>query len=61
MSKSDKIILGIHDAYDASAAIMVNGEIIATAQEERYSRLKGDYGYPENAINYCLRKRHRKF
>ena len=56
MSKSDKIILGIHDAHDASAAIMVNGEIIAAAQEERYSRLKGDYGYPENAINYCLRK-----
>ncbi|OGV50889.1 MAG: hypothetical protein A2X49_05595 [Lentisphaerae bacterium GWF2_52_8] len=48
------IILGIHDGHDASAALMVNGEIVAAAQEERFTDLKGDYGYPKMAIDYCL-------
>ena len=45
MKKNDYIILGIHDAHDASAAIMVGGKIIAAVQEERFSRLKGESGY----------------
>jgi len=50
------IILGIHDGHDASAALMRDGEIIAAAQEERFSGLKGDYGYPKEAIAYCLKE-----
>ncbi|KKN08870.1 hypothetical protein LCGC14_1052390 [marine sediment metagenome] len=47
-------ILGIGDAHDASVALMVDGEIIAAVQEERFSLLKGDYGYPKHSIDYCL-------
>ncbi|MFA5142580.1 MAG: carbamoyltransferase C-terminal domain-containing protein [Candidatus Omnitrophota bacterium] len=47
-------ILGIHDGHDASAALMKDGRIIAAAQEERFSGLKGDYGYPRLSIDYCL-------
>jgi len=49
------IILGISAFYhDSAAAIIVNGEIIAAAQEERFTRKKHDPSYPTNAINYCL-------
>lgn len=48
------IILGIQEAHDASAALMIDGEIVAAAQEERFTGLKGDYGYPEQAIAACL-------
>jgi len=48
-------ILGISAFYhDSAAAIVVNGEIIAAAQEERFTREKHDSSYPVNAINYCL-------
>ena len=43
-------IIGIHDGHDCSAALMVDGKIIYAAQEERFSRLKGDYGFPKKAI-----------
>ena len=49
------IILGIHDGHDSSVALLKNGEIIYAAQEERFTSLKGDYGYPKNAISDCLR------
>ena len=50
-----KIVLGISGLYhDAAAALVVDGEIIAAAQEERYSRKKHDPRFPHNAINYCL-------
>jgi carbamoyltransferase len=48
------VILGIHDGHDASAALMVDGKIIAANQEERFSKLKGDYGYPFKAVQNCL-------
>lgn len=48
------IVLGIQEAHDASAAIMIDGKLVAAAQEERFTRLKGDYGFPVNAIKYCL-------
>jgi carbamoyltransferase len=51
-----RIILGIQEAHDASAALMVDGEIVAAAQEERFTGLKGDYGYPEQSIAFCLRR-----
>ncbi len=48
-------ILGISAFYhDSAAALVVNGEIIAAAQEERFSRKKHDPRYPFNAVNYVL-------
>ncbi len=53
----DKVILGISAFYhDSAAAIVVNGKIIAAAQEERFTRKKHDPSFPENAIRYCLRE-----
>ena len=49
------IILGISAYYhDSAAAILVDGQIIAAAQEERFTRKKHDPGFPEQAIRYCL-------
>ena len=46
-------ILGISAFYhDSAAAILVDGEIVAAAQEERFSRKKHDPDFPENAIKY---------
>ena len=48
-------ILGISAFYhDSAAALIIDGEIIAAAQEERFTRKKHDSSYPLNAINYCL-------
>jgi carbamoyltransferase len=48
-------ILGISAFYHDSAACLVrDGEIVAAAQEERFSRVKHDAGFPRNAIDYCL-------
>lgn len=48
-------ILGISAFYhDAAAAIISDGEIIAAAQEERFTRIKHDPSFPENAIRFCL-------
>ena len=49
-------ILGISAFYhDSAAALVVDGNIIAAAQEERFSRKKHDQGYPHNAINFVLK------
>jgi len=48
-------ILGISAFYhDSAAAIIVDGNILAAAQEERYTRKKHDAGFPKNAIRFCL-------
>lgn len=48
-------VLGISAFYhDAAAAITRDGQIIAAAQEERFSRKKHDPRFPRHAINYCL-------
>lgn len=48
-------ILGISAFYhDSAAALVEDGEIIAAAQEERFTRRKHDYSFPANAISYCL-------
>jgi carbamoyltransferase len=48
-------ILGISAFYhDSAAAIVRNGEIVAAAQEERFTRRKHDEGFPEHAVRYCL-------
>ncbi len=48
-------ILGISAFYhDSAAALIVDGQIVAAAQEERFTRKKHDASFPENAIAYCL-------
>ena len=48
-------ILGISAFYhDSAACLVVDGDIIAAAQEERFSRKKHDSGYPINAVNFVL-------
>ena len=48
-------ILGISAFYhDSAACLLVDGQIIAAAQEERFSRKKHDLGFPFNAIQFCL-------
>jgi len=48
-------ILGISAYYhDSAAALITNGEIIAAAQEERFTRKKHDAAFPLNAIKFCL-------
>ncbi len=50
-----KTVLGISAFYhDSAAAIVRDGEIVAAAQEERFTRRKHDPRFPKNAINYCL-------
>ena len=48
-------ILGLSALYhDSAAALLVDGRIVAAAQEERFTRIKHDARYPENAIAFCL-------
>lgn len=50
-------ILGISAFYhDSAAAIIKDGEIIAAAQEERFTRKKHDHNFPQKAIEYCLKE-----
>ncbi|MGA7658032.1 MAG: carbamoyltransferase N-terminal domain-containing protein, partial [Methylocella sp.] len=50
-------VLGISAFYhDSAAALVCDGEIIAAAQEERFTRTKHDPGFPANAIAYCLKE-----
>lgn len=48
-------ILGISAFYhDSAAALLVNGNLVAAAQEERFTRVKHDPGFPAHAVRYCL-------
>ena len=50
-------ILGLSAFYhDSAAALVVDGRIVAAAQEERFSRKKHDPGFPSLAVDYCLRE-----
>lgn len=50
-------VLGISALYhDSAAALIRDGEIVAAAQEERFTRKKHDYSIPRNAIRYCLKE-----
>jgi carbamoyltransferase len=50
-------ILGISAFYhDSAACLVVDGEIIAAAQEERFTRVKHDHRFPGNAVLYCLKE-----
>ncbi len=55
MDKKGQFILGVSSFFhDSAAAIIKDGEIIAAAQEERFTRKKNDSSFPVNAISYCL-------
>jgi len=48
-------ILGISCYYhDSAAALLVDGELVAAAEEERFTRRKHDFGFPSGAIDFCL-------
>jgi carbamoyltransferase len=48
-------ILGISAFYhDSAAALLVDGDIVAAAQEERFTRIKHDHNFPKHAVDYCL-------
>lgn len=50
-------ILGISAFYhDSAAAIVVDGRIVAAAQEERFTRIRHDADFPHHAVDYCLRE-----
>ena len=50
-------ILGISAYYhDAAACLVIDGKIIAAAQEERFTRIKHDSSFPNHAISYCLKE-----
>ena len=52
-----KSILGISAFYhDSAATLLINGKIIAAAQEERFTRIKHDFNYPYNAIEFVLKR-----
>lgn len=47
-------IIGITEGHTATAALMIDGEIVACASEERFNRKKGSEGYPRKAIDYVM-------
>src|SRR5947199_7918688 len=50
-------ILGLSAFYhDSAAALVVDGKVVAAAQEERFTRLKHDHNFPSNSIDSCLKQ-----
>jgi len=48
-------VLGVSCYYhDAAAVLLKDGALVAAAEEERFTRIKHDYGFPKNAIRFCL-------
>ncbi|MEK7279439.1 MAG: carbamoyltransferase N-terminal domain-containing protein, partial [Nitrospirota bacterium] len=51
------IILGINAYHaDAAAALLIDGQLVAAAEEERFKRIKHWAGFPSDAIKYCMRE-----
>src|ERR1700751_3885415 len=51
-------VLGVSAYYhDSAAALIADGEILAAAQEERFTRKKHDSSFPKHAVAYCLEER----
>ena len=50
------LILGVHIGHDSSAALIKDGNIIAAAAEERFTRIKHYSNTPYEAIKYCLKQ-----
>ena len=54
---TDRYILGLSAYYhDSAACILREGEIVAAAQEERFTRKKGDSSFPHRAVEFCLKE-----
>jgi len=50
-------VLGISAFYhDSAACLVIDGDVVAAAQEERFSRVKHDHNFPAQAVRYCLRE-----
>ena len=50
-----RFVLGVSAFYhDSAAALVIDGQIAAAAQEERFTRIKHDAGFPVRAVQYCL-------
>ena len=47
------IYLGIHVGHNASACLMINGNIVLALHEERFNKIKNFTGYPKKSIDYC--------
>jgi carbamoyltransferase len=57
VARVGKVILGLNAFHgDASAALVVDGRIVAAAEEERFRRIKHWAGFPSDSIGYCLRE-----
>src|SRR6185369_16513010 len=55
LSSPMRSVLGISAFYhDSAAALVIDGEIVAAAQEERFTRIKHDHRFPQHAVDYCL-------
>jgi carbamoyltransferase len=54
--RKDYVVLALYEVHNSTASLMVNGEIVAAAHEERFSRVKGDHGFPLKAAQFCLQK-----
>ena len=53
-------IIGLNIFHaDTSACLIVNNEIVAAAEEERFVRIKHYSGFPKNSIEYCLKRKSR--
>ena len=48
-------VLAISHGHESNASLMIDGELIASAVEERFTKQKCQMGYPKNAINFCLK------
>src|ERR1700761_4100376 len=46
-------VLGINFSNDAAAALVVDGEVVAASQEERFTRIKHDAQFPARATRFC--------
>jgi len=57
MPQRPKIVLGVSFGHgDSSAALILDGKLIAAAEEERFNRIKHFAGFPEEATKYCLQE-----
>jgi len=55
MTAKDRFVLGLSAFYhDSAACLLRNGEIVAAAQEDRFTRKKGDASFPARSVAYCL-------
>ena len=50
------IILGIHDGHNCGASIFRNGKLLIAVSEERITRKKNEYGFPNKSIDLCLKR-----